>query len=332
MDHVEILKSKPHNPHYLMRYIKLINYAKMLHPSALLYSENHHICPKAKEMFPEYKSFAEHRWNKCRLPYRIHLIAHYLLMKAYNNKSMALSYIFTTNQKHNSIKIKNSRAYDTAKKLLSNATKGKFTRGYDENGVPIVSAETKKKLSQIKTEYYSNADNRQKQSIACKGTTGRKSEKYSEAAKNRTESHNSKISLTASSKYKELGKHGRRMYKSSSCLYITPVCIFSSIHEIGAKYSKNCFRELNIHSVKNSAIFDKTHIGNTPLELGFFCVVKGAPGFEQLYEYRNQGYPLEPSHSLASVLNDHLSREEFPLGSLTRKEFLDLISEYTPQN
>ena len=69
-----ILSSKPHNPHYLKRYIKFIESCKLNTTGEL-----HHIAPKSKQLFPEFKSFKLHQWNKIKLSLRQHYIAHLLL-------------------------------------------------------------------------------------------------------------------------------------------------------------------------------------------------------------------------------------------------------------
>ena len=85
MNLAQILYSKPHNAHYLRRYIKFIasceeaNY----HLADETYVECHHICPKANDMFPEYVDFVEHPWNMVALTARQHIIAHVMLWKAY---------------------------------------------------------------------------------------------------------------------------------------------------------------------------------------------------------------------------------------------------------
>lgn len=75
-----ILASKPHNPHYLNRYWKFIQ----SRPGVSEKIENHHICPKAKDLFPQYASFKTFPWNKVSLQMREHFIAHWLLWKAYS--------------------------------------------------------------------------------------------------------------------------------------------------------------------------------------------------------------------------------------------------------
>jgi len=79
-DIYSILASKPHNPHYLKRYLKFIE--SCTHTDGE-YTENHHICPKAKDLFPEYGSFRKYPWNKKKLTARQHIIAHIMLWKAY---------------------------------------------------------------------------------------------------------------------------------------------------------------------------------------------------------------------------------------------------------
>ena len=73
-----ILSTKNHNAHFLNRYISLIVSYKDSKEG-----ESHHICPKANDMFPEYKSLVENPWNKILLPVRVHRLAHLILAKAY---------------------------------------------------------------------------------------------------------------------------------------------------------------------------------------------------------------------------------------------------------
>ena len=85
MDIYSILSSKPHNPHYLSRYITFIHKCQQNNVYYDGYIENHHICPKAEDMFPEYKDFRKHSWNKAALTGRQHLIAHLILCKTFPN-------------------------------------------------------------------------------------------------------------------------------------------------------------------------------------------------------------------------------------------------------
>jgi len=82
---LEILLSKPHVKHYLDRYFKFILKCRHtnLNIATSTYMETHHICPKAHDMFPEYKDLRMHSWNAIALTARQHIIAHVLLWKAY---------------------------------------------------------------------------------------------------------------------------------------------------------------------------------------------------------------------------------------------------------
>jgi hypothetical protein len=83
MDIYAILSSKPHNPHYLNRYIKFIKSCVEVNKGYSGYTEKHHICPKADDMFPEYYSFYKNKWNCAVLTPRQHFIAHMFLWKTY---------------------------------------------------------------------------------------------------------------------------------------------------------------------------------------------------------------------------------------------------------
>ena len=86
MNFIELLKSKPHDPRYLTRYISFIQKClEINHPDGTT-TENHHICPKSTDLFPEYKSFKKFPWNKARLTLKQHYIAHLLLWRAYRGR------------------------------------------------------------------------------------------------------------------------------------------------------------------------------------------------------------------------------------------------------
>lgn len=92
MDIYSILATKPHDERYLKRYTRFIEYCKdqnstlkkrtKRNPSGT-YLEEHHICPKAVDLFPEYNSFWQFPWNKILLTAKQHYIAHMLLWKVY---------------------------------------------------------------------------------------------------------------------------------------------------------------------------------------------------------------------------------------------------------
>ena len=102
MDIYNILLSRPHNKFYLDRYIKFINYCSKHNSEKsdkqLGYCENHHILPKAKDLFPEYKSFEQNPWNCVKLTTRQHFICHYFLYKCFGN-SQCFAFLSMCKQK-----------------------------------------------------------------------------------------------------------------------------------------------------------------------------------------------------------------------------------------
>jgi hypothetical protein len=311
MDLNKILASKPHNPHYLKKYISFINNCIKYNAPNETYTENHHICPKSKDMFPEYKCLKTNPWNKATLTYRQHIIAHVFLWKTFNNLSQTLSVIRTIGQYHTQdLKIKsiNSKLIESIKKDLSNKRKGVFTRGYNLDGTPNVSEETKLKLSKLKTEFYKDPKNRKAQSKACTGTTGRVSDKYKIASENRSESHKSKLK-TSIKKAWELKSLNNDTKRIKDGVYITPFGNFTSLSYYGS-YCRNNKKPFTIHNTKKNPRLNKSIIGKTPQELGFSFIFKSDPLFEQYCVGLNQAHQPEPNHPLLLELNDYLSHEK----------------------
>ena len=89
-----LLESKPNNAHYLNRYIKFIEYCERANLSLATdaYTENHHILPKAKDSFPEYKNIKDNPWNSIRLTSRQHIMAHVMLWKVYGKSQLSALY------------------------------------------------------------------------------------------------------------------------------------------------------------------------------------------------------------------------------------------------
>ena len=84
IDVYSLLVTKPHNAHYLSRYIKFIKSCD--NTSSDQVTEDHHILPKSKDLFPEYKSFKKYPENKANLTLRQHYLAHRMLWRAYRGE------------------------------------------------------------------------------------------------------------------------------------------------------------------------------------------------------------------------------------------------------
>ena len=141
MNIYSILSSKPHNPHYLNRYIKFIQACQQKNVGYEGCIEKHHICPKAKDMFPEYSSLKENQWNCAKLTPRQHFIAHIILWKSYLSVYSVSASLWS--MKHKNKTPINSRIYQSLKerfynKEVSGNNKNKFwiTNGKDNMMIP----------------------------------------------------------------------------------------------------------------------------------------------------------------------------------------------------
>ena len=114
MNIYNILATKPHNAHYLMRYVKyIVSLSGNKYKRGV--TEKHHICPKANDMFPEFKSFTDNPWNRVNLTHRQHYVAHWLLWKAFpHSKSQFYSFDHFSNRQQT-----NSRTYAMLKEQRS---------------------------------------------------------------------------------------------------------------------------------------------------------------------------------------------------------------------
>lgn len=309
MDIYQILKTKPHNSHHLNRYFKFVTICNEKNSNTTnTYIEKHHILPKAKDMFPEYSSLTKYPANCAKLTFRQHLLAHYMLMKAYNTQSQILSFIRTSGQHHaKTLKGVNTKLLEKAAIKLSILRKGVFTRGYMSNGMPNISLQTKEKLSKNKKDFYSNLQNRQAQSRACMGKKKLSTEKMKIAAANRSENH-SKNLLESLRKTWDRKKQANDTKRVKDGVYVTPIGVFTSIPDY-RQYCRNPDKIFTVHSVKKNPKLNKSVIGMTPRQLGFFFVNKSDVTISQYYGALNLARLPEPNHPLALELSDFLLRE-----------------------
>ncbi len=182
-DIYEILKSKPHNPHYLNRYYKFIYGCQEKNKGQTGYFESHHICPKASDLFPEYQDFKINQWNCVSLTARQHIIAHILLWKCYGKSQTMAAHcmIDNFNNKNNrtslflreipkSIEIRYLAILrEEAAKERGKYTKGKstYTNGFEnfflDTNDPLIIQEN---LIHIKTGTIHKEESKQKMSDA----------------------------------------------------------------------------------------------------------------------------------------------------------------------
>lgn len=107
---LEKCPDKSKNKRFLRRYIKFLLWCNKNNSTTKceeikeVYYEKHHILPKAKTFWPQYKNFNKFPWNEIKLTPRQHYIAHYLLAKTYGGGMWFALSMFLP--KH--IKLKNS--------------------------------------------------------------------------------------------------------------------------------------------------------------------------------------------------------------------------------
>jgi len=109
MDIYTIMSIKPHNPHYLKKYITFIEQCKHKNENYGGVIENHHACPKS--IFPEYSCFKLNSWNNIKLTPRQHFIAHLILAKVFYTNEMKNALYFMSNGKWKKYK-KYSKIYE----------------------------------------------------------------------------------------------------------------------------------------------------------------------------------------------------------------------------
>lgn len=113
MNIYQILSSIPHNHHYLSRYFKFIRcYSNQTNKKGQTHL--HHICPKSLDCFPQYKNIKKHPWNGVYLTYRQHLIAHWMLSKAYGGSMISALFLMKAKDKSGNYRI-SSRLYEDLK-------------------------------------------------------------------------------------------------------------------------------------------------------------------------------------------------------------------------
>ena len=91
----QFLFSKSNKIHHINRYISFIESRKK---QGTKQTHNHHILPKAKDMFPEYSNIHIFTWNVCCLTYREHFIAHKILSKIFPNSSQSRCFYYMLNK------------------------------------------------------------------------------------------------------------------------------------------------------------------------------------------------------------------------------------------
>lgn len=110
MNPFSVLTTKPHNPHYVARYMHFIQSRTTQYTKGE--TQMHHILPKARDFFPEYANLTENSWNCVCLTHREHYIAHWMLHKAFPQSSQSTAFYNMSNIQGR----RKSRAYEFARR------------------------------------------------------------------------------------------------------------------------------------------------------------------------------------------------------------------------
>jgi hypothetical protein len=106
---IEKLLEHTNNIHMAHRYLKFINHR--INRKLAEISHMHHILPKAKDMFPEFKDLKKHPWNGIKLTPREHFIAHWMLAKIFPKTSQSRTFYYMVNNS----KVVKSKDYELAR-------------------------------------------------------------------------------------------------------------------------------------------------------------------------------------------------------------------------
>lgn len=119
--------TKSDNEFQILRYIRFLDSCKVLNAlRESKHTENHHILPRAKDMFPE---FVKAPWNIIKLTPRQHFIAHWMTFKIFRNKSQAFALrCFAKGRSNKYQSRERSKDHDLLMEI-TRAKVGEFSRG-----------------------------------------------------------------------------------------------------------------------------------------------------------------------------------------------------------
>lgn len=157
------------NQHFLNRLLKILSWCQE-HPCSK--GVKHHILPKCKSWFPEYKKDNK---NIVKVSQKMHFLIHHLMWKAFPKDSAMYTAFWNMSHLNKNVKI-TSGQYDAIRKLhsdnmrLNNPAKrpGVMDHLKGENN-PSKRLEVRKKISEAKKNRVVSTEQKQKQSVKMKG-------------------------------------------------------------------------------------------------------------------------------------------------------------------
>lgn len=155
----EIKEKSISTDHHIKRYLKFIADCRTHNEDYKGYLEKHHILPKAKELYPNYKNFSSNRWNMIKLTGRQHLIAHWMLAKIFGDIMWdAVWQMSNKPRRDNEGKFKlSSRLYEEARKNFSERQSSRTSKLWEDESF-------REMMSEMKTSFWEDDE---KRSLAC---------------------------------------------------------------------------------------------------------------------------------------------------------------------
>lgn len=254
-DIYSILSSKPHNQHYLNRYWKFVqSFQHQIEITGV--TEEHHICPKSDDLFPEYKSLKRNPWNGIHLTKRQHFIAHWILANAYKGKQI---YAFWAMCNQQSPTDSRSRNYKVSSKIYE-FCKNNFKKINHHSLNKVWCVDNLGNNHYVSKEEYKNNNNlysnmKNKKSIINRYTL--------------------EMKIVTKEEYYKLDE-SVWVYKLCKGIYHTPYGSFSDSKKVNGAMCINNNRVITSHAIhgsmsnKNRIWLTKDMLGKTYKEVGFW--------------------------------------------------------------
>ena len=134
--------------------------------------ERHHILPKGKYLFPEFKSLKIYKWNSVSLTHKEHFVCHLLLTKMTTGRARS-SCVYGLMRFSTGLDKCNSRQYEKARSLFSSVRKGDPSPHKGKPG-RIWTDEAKVEHSTLMKQVMQDENIRHKCSVAKKDKPGNK--------------------------------------------------------------------------------------------------------------------------------------------------------------
>lgn len=208
----------PISIHYVRRYVKFIASCT----TGEGYTERHHILPRS--MFPQFKNFRSHPWNKVNLTGRQHFIAHWILARAFGGNMWqafhAMAYLHCDDNQR-AFKV-SSKTFEEIKVAMSDIMRTRVVSDETREKMRAnnigrkASEETKRAMSEARKGRIVTPETRAKIGLANSVKSPETIEKLRKASTGRTHTEEAKRKMSESSKsYKPTDETKRKISEAN---------------------------------------------------------------------------------------------------------------------